>query len=227
MQVALYARVSSPKQEQEATIDSQLRLLQEYAASHSYQVLPEDIFIDNGASATRLDRPALNRLRDAARQGEFEAVLIWDPDRLARSYPHQWLLVEEFQKMNCPMVFLQNPFGDSPQGKLLAQVQGIIAEYERAQILERTRRGKLEKARRGDYLSWAPQTYGYTYIPKRSGLPGGVMIHIWPEPPLSTVTVPVAILTSIIAVRRTGTLRMWVASQNAPPAMSEPIVWMP
>lgn len=177
MQVALYARVSTHKQEQEATVDSQLRLLQEYAASHGYRVLPEHIFVDNGVSGTRLDRPALDRLRDGARLGEFEAVLILDPDRLARSYPHQWFLVEELQKVNCPLIFLQNPLGDSPQGKLLAQVQGIIAEYERAQILERTRRGKLEKARRGDYLSWAPQTYGYTYIPKRSGLPGGVMVH--------------------------------------------------
>lgn len=177
MQIALYARVSTQKQEQEATIDSQLRLLQEYAQAHNYPVLPEHIFVDNGVSGARLDRPALDRLRDATHRGEFDAILVLSPDRLARSYPYQWFLVDELQKANCPVIFLQNPFGETPEGQLLTQMQGMIAEYERAQILERTRRGRLEKARRGDYLPWLHQTYGYTYIPKRPGLPGRAVIH--------------------------------------------------
>jgi site-specific DNA recombinase len=111
--------------------------------------LPEHEFIDDGVSGARLDRPALDRLRDAARRGEFDAVVILSPDRLARNYAHQWLLIEELEKMNSQLIFLRHPFGDRPQGKLLTQMQGMIAEYERAQITERTRRGRLEKARQG------------------------------------------------------------------------------
>jgi site-specific DNA recombinase len=85
-------------------------------------------------------------------------------------------LIEEFDKLHIPLIFLQNPFGDTPQGKLLTQMQGMIAEYERAQILERTRRGRLEKARRGACIPWAYRCYGYRYLPKRSGSPPEVVI---------------------------------------------------
>ena len=103
-------------------------------------------------------------------------VVILSPDRLARNYAHQWLLIEEFEKMNTQLIFLQNPFGDSPQGKLLTQMQGMIAEYERAQIAERTRRGRLEKARHGEFIPWAYTCYGYRYLPKRHGCAPQVMI---------------------------------------------------
>jgi site-specific DNA recombinase len=99
------------------------------------------------------------------------------PDRLARNYAHQWLLIEEFTKRHTQVIFLHNPFGDSPQGKLLTQMQGMIAEYERAQIAERTRRGRLEKARRGEFMPWAYQCYGYRYLPKRHGGAAQVMIE--------------------------------------------------
>ena len=134
MQVALYARVSTSHQQQEGTVESQRRMLKEYIQSQEWTLLPEHEYIDDGISGARLDRPALDRLRDAARRGEVDAVVILSPDRLARNYAHQWLLIEEFEKMNTQLLFLQNPFGDSPQGKLLTQMQGMIAEYERAQI---------------------------------------------------------------------------------------------
>ena len=82
-------------------------------------------------------------------------MVILSPDRLARHYAHQWLLIEELERSHIQVIFLQNPFGDTPQGKLLIQMQGIMAEYERAQIAERTRRGRLEKARRGEFIPWA------------------------------------------------------------------------
>ena len=141
------------------------------------RLLPEHEYIDDGISGARLDRPALDRLRDAARRGEFDAVVILSPDRLARNYAHQWLLIEEFEKLHTPLIFLQNPFGDSPQGKLLTQMQGMIAEYERAQIAERTRRGRLEKARQGEFMPWAYTCYGYRYLPKRHGCAPQVMIE--------------------------------------------------
>ena len=179
MQVALYARVSTPNQQQEGTIGSQVHSLHLYIRQQGWSLFPTHEYIDEGISGARLDRPALDRLRDCARRGEFDAVVVLSPDRLARNYAHQWLLIEEFAKLQMQWICLQNPFGDSPQGKLLTQRQGMMAEYERAQIHERTRRGRLEKARRGEFMPWAYQWYGYRYVPKR---PGGVpQVVIDPE----------------------------------------------
>ena len=165
MEVAFYARVSTSHQQHEGTIESQRRSLKHHIQHQGWSLLPEHEYIDDGISGARLDRPALDRLRDAARRGEFDAVVILSPDRLARNYAHQWLLIEEFEKMHTQLIFFQNPFGDSPQGKLLTQMQGMIAEYERAQIAERTRRGRLEKARHGEFIPWAYTCYGYRYLP--------------------------------------------------------------
>jgi site-specific DNA recombinase len=178
MQVALYARVSTSHQQQEGTIESQRRMLKQHIQHQGWILLPEHEYIDDGISGARLDRPALDRLRDATRRGEVDAVVILSPDRLARNYAHQWLLIEEFEKMNTQLLFLQNPFGDSPQGKLLTQMQGMIAEYERAQIAERTRRGRLEKARQGEFIPWAYSCYGYRYLPKRHGYAPQVQIDL-------------------------------------------------
>src|SRR3989442_2535804 len=134
MQVALYARVSTSQQEKTDTIESQLAALHAYVATYDHTVLPEHIFLDNGVSGSRLDRPALDRLRDQARLGDFEAVIILSPDRLARSYPHQWLLLEEFKKYGCRVIFMENPFADSPHSPLLDQKQGMMAEYQRCQL---------------------------------------------------------------------------------------------
>jgi site-specific DNA recombinase len=178
MQVALYARVSTSHQQQEGTIASQVQVLTEYIHQQAWSLLPEHTYLDDGFSGTRLDRPGLDRLRDGAQRGEFDAVVVLSPDRFARNYAHQWLLIEEFEKVHIPLMFLQNPFGDTPQGKLLTQMQGMIAEYERAQILERTRRGRLEKARRGEFLPWAYRCYGYRYLPKRHGYLPQVVIDL-------------------------------------------------
>ena len=166
-----------PQQQHEGTIESQRGMLKHHIHQQNWGLLPEHAYSDDGISGARLDRPALDRLRDAARRGEFDAVVIVSPDRLARNYAHQWLLIEEFTKMHTQVIFLHNPFGDSPQGKLLTQMQGMIAEYERAQIAERTRRGRLEKARRGEFMPWAYQCYGYRYLPKRHGCAAQVMIE--------------------------------------------------
>ena len=139
-------------------------------------MLPTHAYIEEGISGARLDRPALDRLRDCAQRGEVDAGVVLSPDRLARNYAHQWLLIEEFEKLQVQGVFLQNPFGDSPQGNLRTQRQGMMAEYERAQIHERTRRGRLEKARRGEFIPWAFHWYGYRYLPKRHGCAPQVII---------------------------------------------------
>jgi site-specific DNA recombinase len=169
MQVALYARVSTPNQHQEGTIASQVHSLHPYIQQQGWSLLPTHEYRDEGVSGVRLDRPALDRRRDCAPRGEFDAVVVLSPDRLARHYAPQWLLIEEFEKLQVQWIFLQNPFGDTPQGKLLTQMQGMMAEYERAQIHERTRRGRLEKARRGEFIPWAFRCYGSRDLPKRHG----------------------------------------------------------
>lgn len=176
MQVAIYARVSTSAQQKQATIDSQLRRLREAVKEQQWSLWNEHIYSDDGISGARLDRPALDRLRDGAKRGEIDGVVMLSPDRLARNYAHQWLLIEEFEKSNVRVIFLENPFGDSPQGKLLVQMQGMIAEYERAAIAERTRRGRMEKARKGEFMPWAHNCYGYRYLPKRPGMPPQVVI---------------------------------------------------
>jgi site-specific DNA recombinase len=169
--------VSTPNQQQEGTITSQIQSLPLYIRQQGWSLLPTHEYIDEGVSGARLDRPALDRLRDCAQRGEFDAGVVLSPDRLARNYAHQWLLIEEFEKLQVQWIFLQNPFGDTPQGKLLTQMQGMRAEYERAQIHERTRRGRLEEARRGEFMPWADHCYGYQYLPKRHGCVPQVVIH--------------------------------------------------
>ena len=163
---AIYARVSSDQQRQEKTIASQSAALVEFAQSEGYNVPAEWIFQDEGYSGANLVRPGLERVRDLAAEGQIQAVLVLSPDRLSRKYAYQVLLIEELARHGVQVVFIKSPKSDSPEDQLLLQFQGMIAEYERAQILERSRRGKLHRARQGEVsvLSGAP--YGYRYVRK-------------------------------------------------------------
>jgi site-specific DNA recombinase len=163
---AIYARVSSDKQREENTIASQTAALVEFARKEDYDVPREWIFEDEGFSGTSLVRPGLERMRDLAAEGQLEAILVYAPDRLSRKYAYQILLIEEFARNGVETVFVKAPKSDTPEDQLLLQFQGMIAEYERAQILERSRRGKRHRARQGQVsvLSGAP--YGYRYVRK-------------------------------------------------------------
>jgi site-specific DNA recombinase len=169
---ALYARVSSEQQAGSNTIASQLAALEARIAADQMTVLPEHRFVDDGYSGATLIRPALERLRDLAASGALDRVYVHSPDRLARRYAYQVLLVDELRRAGVEIVFLNRQIGTSPEDDLLLQVQGMVAEYERAKILERSRRGKRHAARRGllNVLAGAP--YGYRYLGKHDG--GGV-----------------------------------------------------
>lgn len=175
MQIALYARVSTERQERQQTVDSQLAALRCWAAELGHDVLPLYVFVDEGYSGSRLDRPALDRLRDAAREGEVDAVAVLTPDRLARKYVHQMLLLDELRRAGCDVLFVQRPISDDPNDQLLLQIQGAVAEYERALLGERFRRGKLQKARSGQYVGGRPP-YGYRYVPRAEAAPGHLVI---------------------------------------------------
>src|SRR5260221_343790 len=163
---AIYARVSSDRQKENHTIASQTAALIEYAQTHEYSVPPEWVFQDEGYSGAILVRPGLEALRDLAAEGQIAAALIYSPDRLSRKYAYQVLLSEELLRCGVELIFLKSPAGATPEDQLLVQFQGMIAEYERAQIAERCRRGKRHMAQQGgvNVLSGAP--YGYRYVKK-------------------------------------------------------------
>ena len=185
MKAAIYARVSTERQEREQTVASQVALLAAWAAAHGHELPEEHRFVDEGYSGARLDRPGLDRLRDAAHDGAVELVVVLSPDRLARRYAYQVLLLEELRRAGCRVVFLQHPISDDPDDQLLLQIQGAIAEYERAVMRERFRRGKLHRARAGQYLGSTPP-YGYRYVPKGDGAPGHlVVLEPWSRRPSS------------------------------------------
>ena len=168
-QVAIYARVSSDPQVEAHTIASQVAALRERVAAEGF-ALPEAMqFLDEGYSGATVIRPALERLRDVIAGGVVDRVYVHSPDRLARKYAYQVLLVEEFRRAGVEVIFLNRALGQSPEDDLLLQVQGMIAEYERAKIIERHRRGKRHAARTGvvNVLSGAP--YGYRYVAKYAG----------------------------------------------------------
>ncbi len=163
---AIYARVSSERQKVEHTILSQVAALTEHARDEGYTVPEEWIFQDEGYSGAMLVRPGLERLRDLVTEGQIETLLIYSPDRLSRKYAYQVLLVEEFSRHGVDVVFLKSAKATTPEEELMLQFQGMIAEYERAQITERTRRGKKHRAKAGsvNVLSGAP--FGFRYVKK-------------------------------------------------------------
>ena len=176
---ALYARVSSDKQAKDKTIDSQIAALKEKIAADGGTLIEDMMFIDAGVSGATLVRPELERLRDSAAIGAVDRVYFLSPDRLARRYAHQALLLEEFSSAGVTVHFLNHAVGTTPEEELLLQMQGMIAEYERAKIIERHRRGKLHRAKGGsvNVLSTAP--YGYTYIRKQlDGEPAQYIVNL-------------------------------------------------
>ena len=168
---AIYTRVSSSKQSEEGTIESQISLLVNYAVQHNFEVPEGWIFQDNGVSGSTIQRPALDSLRDLISSGSPDILLIYHPDRLARKYVYQALLLDEFNKCGVEVIFYKNKKAETPEEHLLEQFQGVFAEYERAQITERCRRGRLHKAKQGSITVLPNAPYGYRYIrDEKSGL---------------------------------------------------------
>src|SRR5271169_3463782 len=173
---AIYARVSSEQQREQNTIASQTASLIEFASSHDLEVPAEWVFEDEGYSGATLERPGLERVRDLAAEGQIQVVLAYAPDRLSRKYAYQILLIEEFARHGVETLFVKAPQGDSAEDQLLVQFQGMIAEYERAQILERSRRGKRHRAHSGEISVMSNAPYGYGYIRKTDEAPAAYLV---------------------------------------------------
>ena len=165
----IYARVSSDQQADDGTIASQVEALTERVRIDGLHLDAELRFLDEGYSGSTLVRPALERLRDLAAAGAIDRLYVHSPDRLARKYAYQVLLLDELKRHGVEVIFLNRELGRSPEDDLLLQVQGMVAEYERAKILERSRRGKLHAARKGNVNVLGGAPYGYRYISKQQG----------------------------------------------------------
>jgi len=167
MRAAIYARVSTETQEKEHTIGSQLEALRAYAVQNEMQVVEE--FTDEGYSGARLDRPALDRMRNLAEGHGFEVLLTYCTDRLARRFVLQALILDELERLGVKIIFLEGGAADDPHSKLMHQITSAVAEFERAKIGERNRRGRLYRARCGELV--APDiTFGYRRIKRRDGV---------------------------------------------------------
>ena len=169
IRAAIYARVSSEQQAAAHTIESQLAALSERAQADGLPVPQERQFLDDGYSGATLVRPAMDRLRDLVALGGIDRIYVHSPDRLARNYAYQVLLIDEWRRADVEIVFLNRSLGKSPEDDLLLQVQGIVSEYERAKIMERSRRGKKHSAQRGSLNVMSNPPFGYRYVTVRDG----------------------------------------------------------
>jgi site-specific DNA recombinase len=178
MRIALYLRVSTQRQAHQQTSEQQLECLRAWCADHSEAVHDALVFRDEGFSGATLRRPGLDALRDAIAAARCDLVLVTAPDRLARNYVHQMVLLEEFERTGCRIEFLDRPMSQDPHDQLLLQIRGAVAEYERTLIAERMRRGRLHKLQAGVLLPWTVPPYGSRLGLERPRDPAGV----WVEP---------------------------------------------
>ncbi|MFC7692672.1 recombinase family protein [Paeniroseomonas aquatica] len=179
MRIAIYGRVSTGHQVEQQTIEQQITRLTTHVGTHAaegWTLEPTHVFRDDGYSGAALARPGLDRLRDAVKGREVDRVLVTAPDRLARNYVHQMVLLEEWAQSGCVAEFLDRPMSDDPHDHLLLQIRGAVAEYERTLIAERMRRGRLVKLRAGTLLPWTYAPYGYRLSPDRPRDPRGVTL---------------------------------------------------
>ena len=167
MRAAVYARVSTTRQAQAQTIEQQLDRLLAAVAERGWELEDQHVYRDDGYSGARLGRPGLDRLRDHAALADLDVVLVTAPDRLARNYVHQVLLIDELAGCGCRVEFLDRPMSDDPHDQLLLQIRGAVAEYERTLITERMRRGRHARLRAGTLLPWTRPPFGYRLDPGR------------------------------------------------------------
>lgn len=156
MRMALYARVSTQRQAQAQTVEQQVERLTGHARQQGWDVLPDQVFRDDGYSGASLRRPGLDHLRDRAAARSLDLVVITAPDRLARNYVHQVLLLEELQGHGCEVRFLDRPMSQDPHDQLLLQIRGAVAEYERSQAISAARKRRDHRA----HAAWPPAQVG-------------------------------------------------------------------
>lgn len=167
--IAIYARVSTSNQENEGTIETQLSAIKQFSKEKGYTIVQE--YLDNGWSGDSLARPSLDQMREDSKKKIWEAVLAYDPDRIARRYSYQELIMDELREAGTEVLFVTTSSPKNSEDKILHGVRGLFAEYERAKIAERFRLGKLRKIKEGHILVSEP-LYGYKYVCKENNTHG-------------------------------------------------------
>ncbi len=218
MRIALYVRVSTQRQAHHQTSEQQLERLCAWCAEHAWEVHTDLIFRDDGCSGATLQRPGLDALRDAVAAARCDLVGLTAPDRLARNYVHQMVLLEEFERAGCHVEFLDRPMSQDPHNQLLLQIRGAVAEYERTLITERLRRGRLHKLQAGLLLPWTVPPYGYRFGVERPRAPAGV----WVEP-VEGVRVQALFARYLSPRSSLDGLAKWLRAQGAAPPMGKAI----
>ncbi|MFL6273212.1 MAG: recombinase family protein [Actinomycetes bacterium] len=222
MRAALYVRVSTDRQQHAQTIEQQVTQLRAWvAARDGWTVREEHIFRDDGHSGARLDRPGLDALRDHAARAAFDVVVVCAPDRLARNFVHQMVVLEELERRGVRVVFCDRPLRDDPHEQLVTQIRGAVAEYERTLIADRMRRGRQARLRSGQLLPWTRAPYGYRLHPERPRDPAAVGVD-----PVAAVVV-----SELFAAYATGgvtlhTLAAQLTARGVPTPTGRPI-WRP
>ena len=176
MIAALYARVSTSKQEIQETIDSQLEEIKRKIQEDGNILPSENIFMDDGWTGEMLLRPGLDAMRDAATAGAFQALYVYDRGRLSRVFAYQEIIIEDLLNLDIQFVTLHDIKAETPEERVLQAMQGVFHEYERVKIVDRMRRGKLFKAKNGILIN-GHSLYGYDYIKKTDTKPAHYKIN--------------------------------------------------
>src|SRR3989344_5761486 len=176
MIAALYARVSTSRQENEQTIDSQIAEIKVKIAEDGNSLPSENSFIDDGWTGEMIQRPGLDAMRDAAMAGVFQVLYVYDRGRISRVFAYQEIILEEIIDKDIKFITLHDVSAETPEERVLQAMQGVFHEYERVKIVERMRRGKLFKARNGILIN-GHSLYGYDYIKKTDTKPAHYKIN--------------------------------------------------
>jgi len=222
MRAALYVRVSTDRQQHAQTIEQQVTQLRAWvAARDGWTVREEHIFRDDGHSGARLDRPGLDALRDHAARAAFDVVVVCAPDRLARNFVHQMVVLEELERRGVRVVFCDRPLRDDPHEQLVTQIRGAVAEYERTLIADRMRRGRQARLRSGQLLPWTRAPYGYRLHPERPRDPAALQID-----PVAAVVVSELFAAYAAGGVTLHTLAAQLTARGVPTPTGRPI-WRP
>jgi site-specific DNA recombinase len=146
-----------------------------YAEEQGWAVAAE--ISDDGISGATLDRPGLDRIRDMSRAGEIDAILVYELDRLSRKLVHQLIIEEELGQAGVSVFYVLGDYKDTDEGRLMKQIRASIAEYERAKIQERMRRGKRAKVKSGNVMTFGCDPYGYRLSKSQDGKTGLTIVE--------------------------------------------------
>lgn len=176
LNAGLYARVSTARQEEAETIESQVSEIKARIEVDGNCINGENIFMDDGWTGEVLQRPSLDRMRDAVQEGRFEVLYVYDRGRISRVFAYQEIIIEEITNKGIRFVTLHDIDAVTAEERVLQAMQGVFHEYERVKIAERFRRGKLYKARSGVLIN-AQAPYGYDYISKAASGEARIIIN--------------------------------------------------